>query len=190
MFDSNEIAEKALRRADEIKAERKRRRSIRNTAILCCVCVFVATLIISPYYFRRGGLPGEYIGDDMQVPLWQLPYPPADESAETYKGAEKTFLVPAIEDAAVPAGATGIVMNLYNPAGNIYCFAFSIILPETGEYLYSSGLVGPGMCVENPTLSRALDRGGYNAVLRIAVYDGEDRGIVNSVDIGFSISVT
>jgi len=181
---------KTLRRVEELKAEQKRNRSIRNVALMCCMCAIVATSIMVPYYFGQGSLPGVIIGDDPQTPLSQFPFLVVDANAKTYTGSEKGYLLPTIEKATIQAGTLDLATTLYNPDENLYCLVFQVILPDSGECLLATGLVEPGMCVENPTLTKSFERGEHNAVLRISIHELGSYEFVGSVDVGYIISAT
>ena len=190
LFDSSEIAKRTLDRVEEIKAEQKRRQSNRKGVLMSSMCVFAVIVLISLSYFRQSNMPGGFtIDDHMRIPLGEFPFLQTDEAAKPFAGTEQVISVPVIGDVSMPAGAADMTITLYNPAKNLCNFVFDIILLETGEYIYSSGLVEPGMCVEDPTLSRALMQGDHDAVLRISVYDKGVNEYQSILDVNFKITI-
>lgn len=85
------------------------------------------------------------------------------------------IILPGYPDLILPANARRVGLLLPNPSENPCHFRFTITLVETGEVLYQSGLIPPGMAVKEITLSRALKAGNYKAEIRIdttSVTDG------------------
>jgi len=188
MLDSKEIAKSALRRVDEIKTSTKRSRKRWGIAgILLGVCALASAIAIltwpaSPH--------APYIGIEAErVPL-AAPLLP-DENAVPYKGETKDaaplVALPGYESVTVPAGSQQIEMMLLNPEGNPCYFTFEIALKDTEETIYVSGLVGSGMCIENPALSRTLDKGEYKAVLMIRAYELYSYSAMNGASVDFTL---
>ena len=107
-----------------------------------------------------------------------LPRP--DETAKPYTGAEPETVsadgvkIPGIENVTIPAGTADVHFFLLNPAENDCSLTFALVLKDTGETLFQSGLLAPGMYLEDVTLDRELNPGGYKAVLKIRCYAPED----------------
>ena len=120
-----------------------------------------------------------------------LPRP--DESAKPYTGAEPTMLtadgvqIPDVKNVTIPADTTDAHILLFNPADNGCSLAFTIILADSGETLYASGLVAPGMCVEDIALSKGLPKGEYKATLAVAAYAAGDPVGTTVEEVGFII---
>ena len=187
MFDGDNIAKQALHRAEELKVEKNRRRTMRGMVSLIGSCT--AFLVIALLIFPFGNLSddGIFIGDD-QVPLAEFTIPQADENAKPYTSseqAEQSIKIPDIGKTIIAANGDEMAMLLLNPAGNAYDFIFEIILAKTGETIFKSGLVSRGMCIENPILSRTLAKGEYSAVLRI--FFVSENSLSDSVDINFKL---
>lgn len=72
----------------------------------------------------------------------------------------------------IPAGETEVAVDFPNPEANAdkYYLTFELRLKDTGEVLYTSGLVPPGKHVQKITLSRALEEGTYKAVIHVQPY--------------------
>jgi hypothetical protein len=186
MFDSKEIAKQALLRADEIKEESKLRQKRWKTASILTACA--ACVIMVVIYFPLGMTPDGYmIAEVDPIPL-SAPLLP-DNNAVPYITAEgggpvmsiPEFTIPGYDTIRIPAGAADVNMLLINPAGNPGDFTFEIILKDSGETLYKSGLVTPAMCIENITVSKPLPKGEYEAHLKINIYEPDS---LNPVSIG------
>lgn len=58
-----------------------------------------------------------------------------------------------------------------NPATNTRSFVVSIVLEDTGEEVYRSGLIPPESHIDNIKLTKSLDKGVYPAVAYYEVYN-------------------
>ena len=75
------------------------------------------------------------------------------------------------------AGSGEASATLLNPETNACSLSFEIILQDTGDVIYKSGLVEPGMCIDKFILSETLETGEYKAAMLIrayAAYGGDD----------------
>lgn len=69
-------------------------------------------------------------------------------------------------------------LGIENIAANHYSFQVDLVLNETGEQIYSSGLIDPGYYVEYVELNRALQAGDYEATATFTTYsldESEDK---------------
>jgi hypothetical protein len=120
-----------------------------------------------------------------------LPQP--DESAKPYAGAEPAMLtaegvqIPDVKSVTIPADTAEVRILLFNPADNDCGLAFAITLADSGETLYASGLLKPGMCVEDIALSKGLPKGEYKATLAVAAYAAGDPAGTTVEEVGFII---
>lgn len=89
-------------------------------------------------------------------------------SAET--GSSDQIVIPGYGEILLDADTRDVMLILPNPSGNPCYFRFSILLAESGEVLYTSGLVPPGKAIENLRLKRALSEGNYPAVIQIETF--------------------
>ena len=195
MFDGKQIARQALLRAEELKADKKRRRIQRTISILSlCTASVIIVLLIIPF----GNLSDNYIGelsdesllnDDIQVPLADFSLPQIDENATLCTGTEQGITIPDIRNITIDADTLDISTTLFNPENNPYYFQYEIVLTNSDEAIYNSDLIKPGMCVETPTLARTLTKGEYDAVLKIHYYGMESYTFINSVDISLNLIV-
>jgi len=194
MFNSEEITKRALLRAEEIKTVKKKKRNfIQAAAITLSLCA--ALVVISLLVFPLQGDLLEIIGP-FTIPL-SAPLIP-DENAKPYMGreidypdtfAENKFIIQSYDKIIIPANALDVQVFLVNPDSNRCFFVFKIILEETEEIIYVSGLVKPGMYLENITLLKALEKGEYNAVLEIHTYDLERYDFTQKSEITFNLIV-
>ena len=203
MFDSGEIAARALLRAEKIKEERKRRRALMQAGgALLCVCIATAFIV-------SGNLPSTIPGntvviEDDFIPMG-APLPPDTGALPTDTGAlpngtgalpytemEQTgaiYTIPGYDSVWAAAGGNSLDMVLYNPEGNAYLFSFEIILEDTGETIYESGLVEPGFGIGSPALENALRPGEYSASLIIGAYGPENHFRFGTSSLNFTIIV-
>lgn len=91
--------------------------------------------------------------------------------------------IPGYPSITLPADQQEVTVALLNPEGNPCYFTFELVLKDTGEVLYTSGLVPPGQAISNITLSRALSAGEYNAVIRITTTSLEDGSAMNGANV-------
>ena len=188
MFDSKKIAKQALLRINELEAKKNRRRTIQRTVSMLSLCA--ASVVIVFLIFLFGNLPDEYIFiDDEPIPLAAFTFPQIDDNAVPYTGTEQSILIPDINNLIISPDTIEIPLILFNPNGNPYLFLFNIILDETEETIYKSDLIEPGMCIENPTLSKSLTIGEYRAVIEIHFYELDSFTFVNSISVLFNLFV-
>ena len=168
MNNSKVIAEQALTEACDI-ISRKRRiyrlfKTVAAATLVTCVAVSYTAFKEQSEIFMTDGL---------RVPLGNMAIV-QDVDAAPYAGDDTVYTIPGIDCISIPVGAMDAQVTLFNPGSNVCSFLFEIILEETGESLYRSGLVPPSMCVEDVTFSRALVEGRHKAVLIIHAYDANN----------------
>jgi len=95
MFDGEKIAKQALRRAEELEAEKNRRRTVRRMVSLLGSCVACITIALLIFPFNNTSDSGILISGD-QVPLVDFSFPQTDENAKPYTGAEQIIKIPDI----------------------------------------------------------------------------------------------
>ncbi|MCL1810035.1 MAG: hypothetical protein FWG42_09775 [Clostridiales bacterium] len=190
MFDSNEIARRALHRSDEIKADRKRRRKRWESAgiILSMCAVMLIVVVAKPPTTDMTN--GRYVFlENEQVPLAALQLP--DDNAKPFTGIETAsgpdFALPGYDTVAIPAETTGVAMALLNPEGNTCWFTFEIVIDGTGEPMFESGMVAPAMCIEHFTLSKPLPRGEHKAAVIIRAYTAETFAFISKASVEFTL---
>ncbi|MCL1834818.1 MAG: response regulator [Oscillospiraceae bacterium] len=155
-------------------------------AVACIVCVLIGVGMLNLF-----GPTGDFIDiPEDDVPMGFSPFLSIDGNAKPYTGDEPGVSLPVIGDVTIPAGALEVRMLLYNPAGSASNLSFEIILTGGGEEesIFETGLIEPGMCIEDLTLSKGLAKGEYPAVLRVRAYSLDDYSFIFSADTGFTIT--
>lgn len=70
-----------------------------------------------------------------------------------------------------------------------YYMTFALYLTDTNEKLYQSGLVKPGMFIQEMTLSRALEAGQYKAYIFVQPYYSDGKTKTNSGKVNIDLEV-
>ena len=131
---------------------------------------------------------------DQETLLSDAPLLP-DESATLFTGDTVIvtegagYLAPSYDNVTLPADAEEVELTLVNPEGNQCYFVFELVLESTGEMLYKSGLVEPGMCIESFTPSRTIGKGNYKAALSIHAYEMRSLDAIDSEKVEFDLVV-
>ena len=180
MFDSKEIARRALLRAEEQKAQKKRSRERLNSVVLVlssCLVTFMAVFTFMSYN-AGSNPPGELNINEGQVPLAGLPF---DVAGVKDTENEPGFMLPGYHKIVIPADTAEVALLLPNPAGNACWFSFEIDLANTGEIMYASTLLPPSASIERVTLTRELSHGEYRAVLLVKTYGYGDLNEISEI---------
>jgi hypothetical protein len=193
LFDSKEIARRALALAEKIKNQRNhRRKRMLSAAITLTACTSVVIFTITGNIFPMVNMPGDdftndindadeffwseelFVIEDNAVPLSQFPPFPEDEPS---------IIIPEFGSIIIPVNADDINALLLNPEENDCYMSFQIILTDTGESLYASEMIAPGTSIENIVLSRMLQQGEYRAGMIIRAYAPENFTEIHSTKI-------
>lgn len=86
----------------------------------------------------------------------------------------------------VPANSLEAAVSLYNPEDNEgwYYLTYELRLKETGEVIFNTGLIPPGLYCNKVTLARELEKGSYPAVIHVQPYRmNEERSPTNNIDL-------
>ena len=153
-------------------------------AVAGIFCVLAGAFFFSLYNGASGLL---QIADE-QTPLTQYPFIAIEENALPYAGTGDSVLIPTPENVTVAAGKQQVKILLYNPEGNNCYLSFEIVLSDSAETVYTSNLLKPGSCFEEILLSRGLEPGEYNAVLKTRAWRLEDITKVKDINQNFHIS--
>jgi len=77
---------------------------------------------------------------------------------------------------------------LFNQESNPCSLTFEIVLLDTGKSLYKSGLVAPGMCLEDVELDETLDAHEHSAILIISAYDSSNLEIMDNTRMEITLT--
>lgn len=209
MFDSKEIAERALRRAEAIKTKKRAGRVVLvfvGSALAACAALSVGILTYQ-YLSPHANPPIEISGDspapgisaaratsdiyDADLPLANIPLP--DKNAAPYDDpvdgrANGGYIIPAFNRATASAGgadgAYELDIPLFNQKSNRCFISYEITLNESGEIIYASGLIGPGCRIERPQINAPLlTPGEHGANFAVILYDIESRARINAAEM-------
>lgn len=115
---------------------------------------------------------------------------------ETDNTASKGISIPGWNSLNIPEHEKEVAVDFYNPEENkgLYHLTFELRLPDESEQgyevLYKSGLVDPGLHIQNITLSRELDAGIYDATIHVQPYRmDEQKTATNNADMQTKIIV-
>ena len=77
--------------------------------------------------------------------------------------------IPGWSVITIPKGQTEVSVDLPNPAANAdkYYLSFEMRIAETGEVLFTTGYVAAGESINKVTLTRPLEAGTYNVIIRV-----------------------
>ena len=107
--------------------------------------------------------------------------------AEANPGSGENIAIPGYESLSFKAGSLSQNVNLKNPQTNDCYFVLSLII--NSETLWTSDYIEPGYAVKNLTLSRALDKGEYDAVLHYDCFTLNDKTPLNGAEINLKLNV-
>ena len=80
----------------------------------------------------------------------------------------ESIKIPGYSTITIPADTKDVKITLGNPEGNQCYFKFELLVD--GESLYTSDFVQAGYAIENIELEKALEKGTYDAVIKITPY--------------------
>ena len=145
---------------------------------LLMLCLIAGLLLGLWWYMRDDEVPG------------------LDESQIAYhvEGMVNTdpdqIMLPGISSISAQAGQTHVEHVLFNPEGNPCYFKFHLVMEDTGEELYTSGLVEPGNAVMEFDLTRPLDAGEYPVTVQVETHPVDDpEGEMNQGAVRTTLSV-
>lgn len=105
--------------------------------------------------------------------------------------------IPGWDTLNIPKDQTEVKVDFYNPEENkeMYYLTFELRLPDKSEQgyevLYKSGLVNPGLHIQNITLSHKLDLGVYDAIIHVQPYCmDEQKTATNNADMQTQLVVS
>lgn len=146
----------------------------------CCVRIrekSLARVILIPLLFLAV-LCGVFLA--IYFYLQEKKVPGLDETAIAYhveglKNNDPTqIMMPGFSKMSLESGQTNVEYALANPEGNPCFFKIQIVLADTDEILYESGLIEPGKAVMELELNRGLDSGIYDARVDVNTFSVDD----------------
>ena len=108
---------------------------------------------------------------------------PSEKPKEKQEVKQEGIRILGYPRITIQADTTDVTMNLKNPEGNPCYFTFEIVLTDEEESLYQSKMVEPGKAITNVTLSRALEKGEYPAMIKITTTSLEDGMEMNGANV-------
>lgn len=113
-----------------------------------------------------------------------------DWSDDMDADAEEGYItMPGYDTVSMKAGNDTANIVLTNPESNQCLFQFQLVLKDTDEVLYTSDMVKPGKAIMSQKLSRALDEGDYNFIIRINTFSPDGKTSYNGSDIETTLHV-
>ncbi len=184
--DNAERDKRQLRQTGQMQRHKKTAFRMVLTALLAAAAV----LVVSRCCFYKNGSVDFTISPKRSVsPAGGIKL--TDSAADTADGVA----IPGFDSLSFPADRSEVSVDLFNPAENegLYYLTFELRLEDDNggyESLYTSGLVEPGERISAMTLSRPLERGEYNAVIRVQPYRmSSGMSVTNNADIKIKLSV-
>ena len=132
-----------------------------------------------------------WFGGEEPVPTTQTTTLEVDPNAGQYNGEKpedkggdaKGIKIPGYTSITIPANQKDVTVALLNPEGNPCYFVFELVLKDTDETLYTSKLVPPGQAITSITLSKTLEAGQHNAVIKISTYSLDSQSPMNGANV-------
>lgn len=98
---------------------------------------------------------------------------------------EPGVAIPGWGSMTIPAGVTEVATSMQNPEANEgwYYLTFELRLKDTDEVIFTTGLIPPGQYCNQVTLTRALEKGEYAAIVHVQPYRISDQSPTNNADM-------
>jgi hypothetical protein len=160
------------------EAPKRRIQPVRVLLVLLAAAILVGVGVFCGLYLRE-----RLIDPDLDPDAEDYPY----QNEVTVQEGE--IAVPGFSAMIFPKDRVSVQSVLVNPEENDCYFVYSFILMETGEELYRSGMIPPGMAVQEQTLSRPLAAGEYMLLVRVQTYSLEDKHEMNGVNMEVPLTV-
>jgi len=165
----------------------------RSAAVTALCTLFAVVGLVMIYSFGHENNGTDIIDGD--VPLHAAPLMP-DENAVPYSGSDietveySDCLIPCYGHISASAADGTMQITLLNPESNSCIFTFEIILDSSGDTLFETGLVAPGMCIKQVISEKPLSKGDFPASVVIRAYDHDSLSERGSASIAFTLSVS
>lgn len=171
-----------------IGARRQKLTSMTRYLIITAAClaiVIIGAVIFINFYNKASA----EIVIDSAVPMAEFPFSTVAGGGQTDKPPIQIIEIPVIDNLTIRTGETDLDLLLMNPSKNCCEFLFELMLENPEETLYTSNMVDPGQHAGAVSISRALEKGMYDGILRIHTYDPVNMIRTGNIDIDIVISV-
>lgn len=99
----------------------------------------------------------------------------------------ESIKIPGYSTITIPANTKDVQITLGNPEGNQCYFKFELLVD--GESLYTSDFVQAGYAIENIELEKALEKGTYDAVIKITPYSLDKKSQYAGANVRATVEV-
>ena len=99
---------------------------------------------------------------------------------------EPGIVIPGWGELKIPAGVTEVQTAFRNPEANAdwYYLSLELRLKDSGETIFTTGLIPPGQYCNKVTLTRPLKKGEYAAIMHVQPYKmDESQTPTNDADV-------
>ena len=177
MNENKNIQNENQNTQNENKKAAVKKRGLSGWLKLLVAGVSVVGIAVGAYtYLNRVDLSdtpfGNFISDAPDIDPNAGKYVAPEEDENVSKGIS----IPGWDTINIPEHATDVSVDFYNPEENseMYYLTFELRLPNESEdgyeVLYKSGLIDPGLHIQNITLSREIDAGAYDSIVHVQTY--------------------
>ncbi|WP_455544487.1 hypothetical protein [Intestinibacter sp.] len=99
----------------------------------------------------------------------------------------KSIKIPGYSTLIIPAKTKNVKITLGNPEGNQCYFKFEVEIG--GETLYKSDFVQAGYAIEEIELTKILEKGSYDAVIKITPYSLDKKSQYTCANVKTTVDV-
>lgn len=103
--------------------------------------------------------------------------------------AEGMFNISINSSVTMASGSDEAELRIENIAANHHLMSVEITLDDTGEVIYTSGLIEPGYHIQSVPLNRVLPKGVYGVTAVFTAYDLETEAPVGRAAAKITITV-
>lgn len=156
------------------------------------IALLFLVIIVLVYALIRQPVPGSEPPAETDRPALTVDPNAGEKITPTPAPTEPGIAIPGWSNIKLPAGQTEAQTSLYNPEDNEgwYYLTFELRLKETDEVVFATGLIPPGQYLNQVTLTRALEKGRYDAILHVQPYRMADaQSPTNNADLDILLIV-
>ena len=160
--DSNKnLWENVPRRS--VRKSTTRKENIYIKIIVLIICLIIIVGVVSFYFMQQKDR-----GPQLDESAIEYTIPEAPKNEESSE-----ILVPYFSKITTDINGQGQAI-LLNPEGNPCYFVYKLILSDSEEVIYESGLIKPGMAITDWKLNTKLNPGEYGVKLEVETFQLED----------------